>query len=144
MTPEVQRFYAELRARAPLAAAEDQIQRAVLAAHGGLTLSLSQTHQGGVLRDDDDDLAAYRVAVGRHCGDSALREKVFFLRNNICVPAAPLGSAAPDGLVMPLVRLRQPAPAGLMLPPQLELGNLRAAAQRLGLPALVLLCGSFT
>ena len=110
LSPAVQALYGELRRRAPLLLAEDLVQRAVLAAHGGWVDAAAQSGllaelgPGSVgLDQGSDDLGAYRRAVSQHSQEPEIRSRIFFLRNNIVVPHAAVGSVVPDGISLHLV-----------------------------------------
>lgn len=148
LTPEVQAFYSELRRQAPLMITEDFVQRAVMAAHGGYssareeTQSLEKISANSVcIPEEYDDLGAYRQAIALHTDDEQIRSQVFFLRNNIVVPHAELGTKVNEGIALHSV-----SGCGSSLPrgAALTMGNLLDAARDAGNKPLVLLCGSFS
>jgi len=146
LTPEVQAFYAQLRRRAPLMLTEDLVQRAVMAAHGGYSAgeelqSLDDVTANSVcIPEEYDDLSAYRQAIALHTDDEQIRSQVFFLRNNIVVPQAKLGTKVNEGIALHSVS----GCGSLSRGAALTMGNLLDAARDAGNKPLVLLCGSFS
>ena len=147
LTPEVQAFYAQLRRRAPLMLTEDLVQRAVMAAHGGYSAGeelqslYNVTANSICIPEEYDNLAAYRQAIALHTDDEQIRSQVFFLRNNIVVPHAELGTKVNEGIALHSV-----SGCGSSLPrgAALTMGNLLDAARDTDNKPLVLLCGSFS